>query len=79
MAGFKMQFRKSFRISRHLRFTISKRGMSLNFRMGPVSKSWGTRENRTTIDAPGAFGFSWERRTRKATRGSLRGPPRTAA
>lgn len=66
MAGFRMQFRKSFRITKNLRLTVSKRGISLNFKMGPLSKSWGTRENRTTIDAPGTFGFSWQKRRRKS-------------
>jgi hypothetical protein len=63
------RFRKSFSLLPGLRGTISKKGVSLNFRAGLFSKSWGTRGTSTTIDMPGTAGFFWreERRRRKMT------------
>lgn len=70
MAGLRTRFRKSFTIIPGiLKWTISKKGTSLNFNLGPFSKTWGTRGNTTTIDAPGAFGLSWRKEERKGQNG----------
>jgi hypothetical protein len=60
------RFRKSFDIfGRILRWTVSKRGVSLNFHLGPFSKSWGTRQNTTTMDIPGTSGMFLRKEKRK--------------
>ena len=61
-----MRFRKSFPLAGHfLHWTISKNGISLNAHLGPVSRSWGTRGNTSTIDAPGHIGLFWRKQTRR--------------
>lgn len=64
----RLRWRKSFTIIPNpggrrpiLRWTVTKRGASLNLSFGPLSRSWGTRGNRTTIDAPGEMGLSWQK------------------
>lgn len=68
MAGFHAHFRKSFTIIPGLlKWTISKRGVSLNAHAGPLSKSWGTYESETSIDGPGHFGLGWRKTDRRKT------------
>lgn len=59
------RFRKSFDIiPGMLRWTVSKRGFSLNLHLGIYSKSWGTGGRRTrTIDVPGTAGFFFRKQT----------------
>jgi hypothetical protein len=57
--GFHFRFRKSFRIMPGVKGTISRRGASINFHSGLVSKSFGTRRNTTTVDVPGVHGAFW--------------------
>jgi hypothetical protein len=63
MAGLNFRFRKSFNIIPGiLRWTISKRGASLNLNLGIYSKSWGTGGRRTTtVDLPGTSGIFWRK------------------
>ena len=60
------RFRKSFDIIPGLlRWTISKRGASLNLHLGIYSKSWGSGGRRTrTIDIPGTSGIFFRKQTR---------------
>src|ERR1035438_9319626 len=61
-----MRFRKQFPILGHfLKWTISKRGISINAHAGIFSRSWGTRGNTETIDAPGHFGLYWRKQSRR--------------
>lgn len=62
--NFHLRFRKSFPIlGKFLQATISKRGLSLNLHLGPLSKSWGTGGRRsTTVDMPGTSGLFWQKR-----------------
>lgn len=63
----KFRFRKSFSIIPGiLRWTVSKRGTSLNLNLGIFSKSWGTRQNTTTLDMPGTSGIFWRKEQRKS-------------
>ena len=66
MAGMHFRFRKSFDIIPGLlRWTVSKRGASLNLHLGFYSKSWGTGGRRTTtIDMPGTTGMFWRKQER---------------
>lgn len=65
----RFRFRKSFNIfGKFLGWTVSKKGVSLNMKLGPLSKSWGTRGRTTTIDAPGEYGMFWRKQeSRKAS------------
>lgn len=57
-----LHFRKSFPIIPGiLKFTVSKRGVSLNLHLGFYSRSWGTVENRTTVDLPGHMGLGLQK------------------
>jgi Protein of unknown function (DUF4236) len=58
--AFRLRFRHSFTIiPKFLKFTLNKKSWSLNLTIGPYSRSWGSARSTTTIDAPGALGFSW--------------------
>jgi hypothetical protein len=58
--AFRLRFRHSFTLIPHfLKFTLNKKSWSLNMTIGPYSRSWGSARSTTTIDAPGALGFSW--------------------
>lgn len=60
----RMRFRFRKRIpllGRFLSATVSKKGVSLNLRAGPLSKSWGTRGKTTTLDMPGTSGMFWRK------------------
>jgi hypothetical protein len=60
------RFRKSFPIIGHfLHVTVSKKGVSLNLHAGLLSRSWGTRGNTTSVDAPGHFGLYFRKQTRR--------------
>lgn len=61
------RFRKSFNIIPGLlRWTISKKGASLNLHLGIYSKSLGTGGRRTrTIDVPGTTGIFFRKQTRE--------------
>jgi hypothetical protein len=62
MAKMNFRFRKTFPIlGKFLHWTVSKKGISLNLHLGPLSRSWGTRGKTTTIDAPGHFGLFWRK------------------
>lgn len=72
MASLNLRFRKSIvLIPGILKFTLSKKGYSLNLNLGFFSKTWGSMRNTTTIDAPGHLGLSWrkEERRKKAAPG----------
>lgn len=58
MSLFRLRFFKRFRFG-PLSFNLSKTGCSLTLKMGPYSRTWGTRGQRTTVDAPGHFGVSF--------------------
>lgn len=63
----RFRFRKSFPLLGHfLKWTVSKRGVSVNAHAGPVSKSWGTRGTSTTVDAPGKMGFFWRKQSSRS-------------
>lgn len=52
-----------------LSWTLNKKSVSLNGRLGPLSRSWGTRGTTTTLDMPGKlFSFRKEERRRKRKR-----------
>ncbi|WP_217924422.1 hypothetical protein [Miltoncostaea oceani] len=68
MARTRFRFRKTFPLlGRLLTGTVSRRGVSLNLRLGLFSRSWGTRGTTTTIDVPATSGifFRKEERRRK--------------
>jgi len=61
-----LRFRHSFPLVGHfLHFTVSKKGVSLNAHAGFFSKSWGTRGNTTTVDAPGHLGLFWRKQSKR--------------
>lgn len=65
----RFRFRKSFTIiPKVLHWTVSKKGASLNLRLGPYSKSWGTRGNSSTLDMPGTSGIFWRKQTSRKKR-----------
>lgn len=68
----RFRFRKSVNLLPGLlKLTVSRRGVSLNGRLGIFSRSWGTRGRSTTIDMPGTAGIFWRREDRrKAIRGA---------
>ncbi len=69
MAKMNFRFRKSFPIVPGiLRFTISKKGWSVNLNLGIFSKSWGNIRQTTTLDMPGTTGIFWrkEQSTKKS-------------
>lgn len=63
------RFHKSFPLlGRFIQGTVSKKGVSLNMRMGPLSKSWGTgRRRSTTLDMPGTSGIFWRSQRRASS------------
>lgn len=62
----RFRFRKSLTLwPGHLKATVSRRGVSLNGRVGIFSRSWGTRGRSTTIDMPGTSGIFWRREDRR--------------
>lgn len=62
----RFRFRKSVALwPGHLNATVSRRGVSLNGRLGIFSRSWGTRGRSTTIDMPGTSGIFWRREDRR--------------
>lgn len=66
MAGFRWRFRKSFTIiPKLLKFTINKKSWSLNFKLGPYSRSWGSARSTSGIDLPGEYGFYMHKDHRK--------------
>lgn len=74
MSAFHFRFRKSLRLSKHFRLTFTKRGVSLNLRLGHFSRSWGTQGNRTTLDAPGRMGLSWQKEEKRSKDKQSGGP-----
>ena len=63
------RFRKSIPIiGKLLRFTVSKKGVSLNLRLGWLSKSWGTRGTSTTLDMPGTSGMFFRKERRRSAK-----------
>lgn len=77
MAGsrFRLRFRKSFTvIPKVLKFTVNKKSWSLNFTLGPYSRSWGNRRSTSGVDLPGEYGLSMRkehRRTEKFDYGGI--------
>jgi hypothetical protein len=63
VSGLRLRFRKSFTlVPGVLKWTLTRRGASLNLHLLFYSKSWGRGGRRTTtIDAPGRFGLSWRK------------------
>ena len=62
----RFRFRKSVPvIPGLLNATVSRRGVSVNGRLGIFSRSWGTRGRSTTIDMPGTSGLFWRREDRR--------------
>lgn len=67
MARLHPRLRKSFRLTKHLKATISKRGMSLNFKWGPIAWSRGTGGRRLfAVDAPGTLGLGWRKQEQRS-------------
>lgn len=65
MSGMHLRFRKSFPIiPKVLYFTLSKKSVSMQLRLGPFSKSWGSKEDSFAIDAPGELGLGMKKRSR---------------
>lgn len=66
MARFRLRFRKTFPIIPGIFFiTINKKSISWNFRFGPYSRTWGKNHTISTLDAPGTFGASWRKTSKK--------------
>jgi hypothetical protein len=61
------RFRKTFTLIPHLlQCNISKGGMSLTFRLGPLKRTVGTAGSSTSLDAPGHLGLSFQDRHRES-------------
>lgn len=61
----RFRFRKKINLPGPFHLNVSRSGVSLTFKAGPFSRTWGHGRVTTSVDTPGPGGFTGSRSTRR--------------
>ena len=59
------RFRKKINLPGPFHLNVSRSGVSLTFKAGPFSRTWGHGRVTTSVDTPGPGGFTGSHRSRR--------------